>query len=99
MRTPTASMSSKDPSLRRQLTSILLKLRSRCTYATLRSLPSFFGLNPQNMCLGATSYQLPFGEGKVEKKEKELTLKQRLTLNVSYFLTNYILLLAVSEDV
>lgn len=51
------------------------------------------------MCLGATSYQLPFGEGKVEKKEKELTLKQRLTLNVSYFLTNYILLLAVSEDV
>ena len=64
------------------------KLRSRVTLDSLRPLPQFLGIAP-NLCLSAGAFTPPVAHMDKSTIEK---VKSRVSLNISFFLTNYMFL-------
>jgi len=80
--------------MRLQLSSFAARVQSRVSVDTLRPLPMFLGLNPvAGFCLSATAFTPP-----VTKLTKSTPgkIRSRVQLNFAFFLSNYVLLAAMT---
>jgi hypothetical protein len=73
-------------------TSRLEKYRDRINMETLRPLPLFLGVSGPSFCFAPDAFSAP--SKKMDKSTVE-KIKQRVNLNIAYFLTNYALIAAV----
>lgn len=78
--------------IRLQASSLTARIQSRVSMETLRSLPLFLGLSPNN-CLGPTAFTPPV---KTLDKSTLEKIQSRVSLNVAYFLTNYLLVASMT---
>jgi hypothetical protein len=80
--------------MRFHLSSLYAKIVSRVSVDTLRPLPMFLGLNPgAGFCLSPLAFTPPVK--KMDKGTPE-KIKSRVRLNFAFFLTNYVLVAAMT---
>jgi len=79
--------------VRLQLSSWAARVQSRVSVETLRPLPVFLGLSATGLCLSATAFTPPVTRVSKVSHQK---IKSRVQLNFAYFLTNYVLLAAMT---
>ena len=72
--------------IRDQIATISSKLLSRVSMATFRSFSEFSGTHPQNFCVSSFAFSSPVSHADKTAHEK---IRDRLSLNLSYFATNY----------
>jgi len=78
--------------------SLFSQWKDRITIDTLRPLPAFFGITGPSFCLSPKAYTAPFHLSATtthhlfDSKDKFEKIKQRMGLNTTYFLTNYVLI-------
>lgn len=84
-------------SMRLQIGSTVAKLRSRTTIDTIRPLPVFLGLNPGNdLMVSPKAFSSPAPTMDLSCLGKT---KQRVKVNFGYFLSNYVLITAMTAVV
>jgi PRA1 family protein len=81
--------------MRLQLSSLAARIQSRVSVDTIRSLPVFLGLSATG-CLSPVAFTPPVR--KMDKSSFE-KVKSRVKLNFAYFLSNYVLLAAITAIV
>ena len=79
--------------LRLRLSALTARWSRRVTVETLRPLPVFLGIHPVGLCLSPGAFTPPVRQ--LADKTTPEKVQSRLRLNLAYFLTNYVLLVAL----